>query len=115
MKITEGSNANPLTKDPLLINKCHLSRVLLQQPILGSLHTQLLDLFLILVELLKVILVHVGQIVGLSLIAVDLVTQDTHLHLWLRGITKPAKTAPKLSVPVLLAPLEAGASLVFRG
>merc|ERR1711879_921812 len=66
--------------------------------------SQFLDKLLVLVELLEVVLVHAGQVVGLGLVAVNLVTQDAHLHLGLGGVPQldsASKTLVLLGIIVL--------------
>ena len=56
-------------------------------------HTQLLDEFLVLVELLQSLDVHEGQVVGLGLVAMQLVAQDAHLHRRTRHVAQPVLQA----------------------
>lgn len=53
--------------------------------------TELFHQFLVLVELLEGFSVHAWQVVGLGLVAVLLVSQDTHLKLWPRNVLQPAR------------------------
>lgn len=52
---------------------------------------QLLHQLLVLVELLQSFGVHEGHVVGLGLVAMLLVTEDAHLHLWPRNELQPLK------------------------
>ena len=52
---------------------------------------QLLDQFLLLVQLLEVISAHEGDVLGLGLIAMVLITENANAELWAGNVTQPVK------------------------
>lgn len=52
---------------------------------------QFLHQLLVLVEFLQSFSVHVGNVIGLGLVAMLLVTEDADLHLWPRNVLQPLK------------------------
>lgn len=58
---------------------------------------QLLHQLLVLVELLEGFGVHEWDIVGLGLVAMLLITENAHLHLWTRNVLQPAKGSKLLA------------------